>query len=90
MVVFLGKRFKQSNMPFQCIIIIAYGNKVVVTRYAKLATPYANMFCCLPFKNLNVKRKFNYKARNSIVMVPRLKKTLLITSITSSSHVDSG
>jgi hypothetical protein len=90
MVVFLGKGFKQSNMPLQCIIIVAYGNKVVVARYAKLATPCINMLCCLPFKTLNVKRKFNYKVGNSTVMVLRLEKTLLMMSITFLSHVDSG
>jgi 1,4-dihydroxy-2-naphthoate octaprenyltransferase len=90
MVVFLGKGFKQSNMPFQCIIIVAYGNKVVVVGCAKLATPYMSMLCCLPFKTLNVKSKFNYKVGNSTVVVLRLEKTMLMMSITSLSHVDSG
>jgi hypothetical protein len=90
MVVFLGKGFKQSNMPLQSIITIAYGNKVVVIGCAKLATPCTNMLCCFPFKTFNAKSKFNYKVGNSTIVVLRLEKTLSMTSITFSSHVDSG
>jgi len=75
---------------FHALSLVAYGNKVMVVGCAKLATPCPNMFYCLLFKTLNVESKCICKARNSTVVALRSEKTLSMTSITSSSIVDSG
>ncbi len=42
---------------FNALSPTTHGNKVVVARCAKLATPHINMFCSFPFKTFNVESK---------------------------------
>ncbi len=89
-VVFFNRGSSYPLCLFNVLSPIAYGNKVMVVRCAKLATPHVNKLCCLLLKTLNAKSKCICKARSSTVMALRSKNTLSMTSITSSSIVNSG
>ncbi len=68
-----------SNNPlhlFDPLSPAAYGNKVVVVGCTKLATPHANMFCCLPFRNFNAKRKWYCKGGN-FTLATKVRKNLV-------------
>jgi hypothetical protein len=74
---------------FKPLSLVAYGNKVVVSRCANLGTPRTKMLCCLPFRIFNVESKCNYKSGNSIVVALRFEETLSIMSIMSPYVLDS-